>query len=123
MKKKKILIVDSSEDMCWVLSQIINSAGYDCYTVGSKQKLANFKNEESADLLIIDYKWFQSLNSSGLKLISKYLKKNQAVLTSSLPIQELQNDIGSMHFSCFLEKPFDINGLVATINGVLGGEA
>lgn len=123
MEKNKVLIADPSEDMCWVLGQILNSAGYDTCRVGCQHKLSNQELVESMDFLVLDYTCIQHLDEMMLELTSKYFKENRAVLISSLSTPELKHEVGEWYCDFLLQKPFDINELLSIINNALRGEA
>jgi DNA-binding NtrC family response regulator len=118
--KKKILIAHPNEDMCWVLDQILNSAGYDTCRVRCQQKLSH---QELVDFLVLDYTCIQHLDEMMLELTSKYFKENRAVLISSLSTPELKHEVGEWYCDFLLQKPFDINELLSIINNALRGEA
>ena len=117
--KKKILLVDDEETLCWALHEALSEEGFDMESTNDSVKALEFTRKTKYDLVISDLKM---PIMGGLQLISEIKKQNPAtkaiIITAYGSIEAV---IEAMHLgvSDFITKPFKIEHMKSVINKVL----
>ena len=124
--KKKLLIIDDDEEMCFELAEILKAEGYETEIshngLEGKEMILNNKY----DLVLLDLK-IPGLNGFGiLKAIKDNNMKLNVIVLSGRPMaKELKKYAGNYNSEeeaalklaeSVINKPFDINQLIKRIN-------
>jgi two-component system phosphate regulon response regulator PhoB len=113
---RKILIIENDVDTAYIIMVILKSAGYTVI----ETTVASFDADvvtTQPDLIIIDYRLESFVN--GANLCEKLKNDNftaaiPAILISACPgLPEIASACKS---DAYIEKPFDINYFVSTVN-------
>jgi len=117
-RKKKIMIADDDPAILEVLTLILEEVGYEVETTHDGLTLRTFEHGPP-DLLLLDI-WMSGWHGRD---ICRFLKSQEA--TKSLPIvlfsanretQQIAREAGA---DDFITKPFDLEDLLAKIEGYL----
>ncbi len=116
--KTRILIIDDSQQLLEALKMVLETGDHEVIIKTSTEDVFDFVQHTKIDILLIDV----LLEGVNGKHICKELKSN--LLTSYFPIilmsatPEYMVDFKECDADGILEKPFDINFLVAKINSL-----
>lgn len=115
----KILVVDDDQDMCEILSDFLKDEGYAVITVSDGESaLSNIKCRKY-DLLILDY---QLHETDGLCVLEKAHQIDASLITimiSAFGSEQIRSQAQKLGVYDFVEKPFDIEKIVAAVNQAL----
>ncbi len=116
---KKVLIIDDDAGIIDVITIILESDGYDVRSVDDDSKVFETIEEFEPDLILLDI-WMPGM---GGKEICKRIKNNDRyrniktiMVSASVDIEKVADDCGAD--GC-LEKPFEMDGLLATVKGYI----
>lgn len=115
----RILVVDDQENMCWVLSKLLSERGH---VVGSAQSGARaLRMIESLDyqVAVVDYRL---PDSDGITLslqLRVRLPRLSSILMTSYGGSALCNKALDQHLFAYLDKPFNNDLMIATIESGL----
>ena len=112
-KESNILIVDDSEEMIWVLANVLEKAGLsvDAVTNG-KDAIEYLRCHPETRVVILDY---QLQDMSGLLVLDHIKPKGacfEVIVITGHGTDEIRNRCYAGGACAFMEKPFDINHLV-----------
>jgi DNA-binding response OmpR family regulator len=119
--KKKILVAEDDGDILLILQIILKNAGYDVQTIADGSDIINNKIDRP-DLFILDK---DLPGVDGLSLC-KFLKLNKE--TAHIPIimitcfHYLKNKATEVGADDFIEKPFEVQHLLETVEKYMTGE-
>ncbi|MEJ7558150.1 MAG: response regulator [Pedobacter sp.] len=113
---KKILVIENDVDTAYIIMEILKQAGYVVFqtTVGSFDVDLRIIHP---DIIIIDYKLGNFINGAHLceKIKNNILTADTpAILISACP--GLPEIALACKADAYIEKPFDINYFVSTVN-------
>jgi DNA-binding response OmpR family regulator len=115
----KILVVDDDRDLCEILSDFLKDEGYTVITAyGGESALSEIKNE-NYDLLILDYRL---CGMNGLHFLEKAHQIDSsliAIMISAFGSEQIRSQAQKLGVYDFVEKPFDMEKMVAAVNQVL----
>ena len=120
--EKKILVVDDDEGIVEVVRLVLEGEGYQVQTSMSGNDFPHF-NDELPDLILLDV---LLLGTDG-RVLCKRLKSNKE--TAHIPVIMLSahSEAGKIAdaggANDFLEKPFDVDELIAIVEKYLAPEA
>ena len=121
-KKKKILVVDDSQDMRAILSIRLRINGYDVIMAQDGQEGLEKTKEELPDLIILDL-MLPKIDGYEvcrmLKFDDKY-KNIPVVVLSALDQQEDREKAVGSRADAYFIKPFDLELLLAKIKSLIG---
>jgi DNA-binding response OmpR family regulator len=109
-RRKKILLAEDDADIRFIISIVLNDAGYDVETLFDGQTILA-GSHESPDLFILD----KALPTIDGLALCKYLKSNEK--TKGIPIimiscyHEFKRKAKLSGVDDFIEKPFDLSVL------------
>ncbi len=115
----KILIVDDSEALVTMLSEILRKEGFEVDAVFSRQELIHNLLLTSPDLILLDIR----LGGDDGRKICRDLKANSSY--KKIPIilvsgsHELLEAFADYNADDILEKPFDIQVIIEKISRIL----
>lgn len=116
---KLIQIVEDDGDIRFIVSFVLEDAGYVVETFENAQTFLNRKRREDVDLVILDV---MLPDGNGIELC-KQLKEQYA--TSKIPViimsahANLENVLQEGNADDFISKPFDIDRFAAKVNNIL----
>jgi len=120
-KNAEILIVEDSEEVLWIMSDVLDRAGFyvDAVTTG-KEALRRIRECPETGLVILNY---LLSDMSGLTVL-KRLKKNgsRVKVISTSAMKETREVFVNAGAFAFLEIPFDIGDFVSLCRQALNGE-
>ena len=115
----KILIVDDSEDIVAILSQILISHGFEVEPALSKKELVLILLSSAPDLILLDVR----LSGEDGRKMCRDLKANSSY--KHIPIillsgsHELLESFADYNADAIIEKPFDMNDIIEKVTNVL----
>ena len=112
-KRSNILIVDDSEEMIWVLANVLEKAGLsvDAVTNG-KDAIEYLRCHAEIRVVVLDY---QLPDMSGLLVLDHIKPKGacfEVIVITGHGTDEIRSKCYDAGACAFMEKPFDINHLV-----------
>src|ERR1700730_5973426 len=119
MARKSILIVDDEKSQREILEMILSGEGYDVTTTASGEAAIKFAKERRFDLALTDLKM---TGMDGIELLQHLLNLDSSIivilLTAHGPIESAKEALRRGAFD-YLQKPYDKQALLATINRAL----
>lgn len=118
-KSNKIFIVDDSEIQLILLKKVLLNQGYDVTAFLSARNLLSAVHKEMPDLVISDID-MPLLN--GFDLVEKINEANEDIpcfLVSSQADKVIRRKAKAIGAQKFIEKPFELNVLLGTIDDLL----
>jgi two-component system phosphate regulon response regulator PhoB len=119
-KKKQILIIEDDRDILQVLETVLTYNEFEVSGINRTDDIYETIKKYKPDLVLTDY-LLSGLNGGK---ICQLIKSNKdtchipVMLISAYPA--LATSFGNFGFDAFINKPFDINDLVAKIKQLLG---
>ena len=120
--KRRILCVDDHDDTCSMLTALFGQQGYETVSAGNTSEALELARREHFDLYILDARL---PDGSGLELCVslRALDPHARIIFYSGEAYERDSRAGlSMGASAYIIKP-EINELIETVAGLLGGRA
>src|SRR6188768_2148240 len=119
MPRKNILVVDDEKAQREILELILTDEGYDVTTAASGEAAMKFAKERRFDLALTDLKM---TGMDGIELLQHLLAFDSSIivilLTAHGSIESAKEALRRGAFD-YLEKPYDKNALLETINRAL----
>ena len=119
MARKNILVVDDEKSQREILEMILSGEGYDVTTASSGEAAMKFAKEHRFDLVLTDLKM---TGMDGIELLQHLLGQDSAIivilLTAHGTIESAKEALRRGAFD-YLQKPYDKQALLATINRAL----
>ena len=115
----KILIVDDSEALVAMLSEILKKEGFEVDAVFTKKEMIFYLLSSTPDLFLLDVR----LSGDDGRKICRDLKANS--LYKNIPVillsgsHELLESFTDFNADATIEKPFDMNVILEKINSLL----
>jgi DNA-binding NtrC family response regulator len=120
MARKSILVVDDEKSQREILEMILSGEGYDVTTASSGEAAMKFARERRFDLVLTDLKM---TGMDGIELLQHLIAQDSAIivilLTAHGTIDSAKEALRRGAFD-YLQKPYDKEALLATINRALG---
>ena len=111
---KNILIIDDEGDLCWLLSNILQSKGYHVSTANTiSDGMARLK--EAPDLLFLDLKLPDGDGMDMLPRIRRIAPQTLVVIISAYGSEEKRGEAKDEGVYRFLDKPFTEEKILETI--------
>lgn len=119
MSRKNILVVDDEKSQREILEMILSDEGYDVTTAASGEAALKFAKDRRFDLALTDLKM---TGMDGIELLQHLLAFDSSIivilLTAHGSIESAKEALRRGAFD-YLEKPYDKDALLATINRAL----
>src|SRR3984893_3438506 len=119
MARKSILVVDDEKSQREILELILSEEGYDVTTAASGEAAIKFAKDRRFDLALTDLKM---TGMDGIELLQHLLAFDSSIivilLTAHGPIESAKEALRRGAFD-YLQKPYDKQALLATINRAL----
>ena len=113
-KARRILIIDDDKDFCRTLSEILNSAGYECIMAHDGVSGINVARAENPDAIVLDIKMPAG---DGLSVYNRLKLSSQ---TRNIPLVFISGYYqGDIKGELFIRKPFDPDELISYLKEVL----
>ena len=112
---KNVLIVDDEEDLCWLLTNALQSKGYNVLTANTIIKGMICLKKESPDLVLLDLKL---PNGDGMDMLSEIkaaAPQTVVVIISAYGSEEKRAEAEEKGVHGFIDKPFTEKGILETI--------
>jgi len=114
-----ILVVDDQESMCWILSKVLQEAGFSVKTAGTAEEALSIATNNKISASIIDYRL---PDKNGFDLFLELRNRNPkilGVLITSYGSKELREKALQLGFHAYFDKPFQNQALTATLQAGL----
>ena len=120
-KKAEVLIVEDSEEVLWMLGNVLEHAGFtvDAATTGEKA-LEKMRSFPETQLIILNY---LLPDMSGLTVLKRLRENGSRVKVIAVSaMKEARESLVNAGAFAFLEKPFDIGEFVRLCKQALNGK-
>ena len=120
-KKAEVLIVEDSEEVLWILGNVLEHAGFtvDAATTG-EEALEKMRKFPETKLIILDYLLPDMSGLAVLKRLRENGSRVKVIATSVL--RETGESLVEAGAFTFLEKPFDLKEFIGLCKQALNGE-
>jgi DNA-binding response OmpR family regulator len=115
----RILVVDDDQDMCEILSDLLREEGYSVLTAYTGESALRNLQCTHYDLLILDYKL---RGTNGLQVLEEVYHINAPptiIMMSAFGSEQVRLQARDLGVYDFIEKPFDMERMVAVVNQAL----
>jgi DNA-binding response OmpR family regulator len=117
--RERILVFDDDQGVLGLLERVLSREGYQVTTMRSSERVVSLMSTEHFDLAIMDV-GFRNLNGRELTRMVRQLSPETAVvLMTGYPVEEVIR-FAQEHAQGCLEKPFDLQELLAMVRSALG---
>jgi DNA-binding NtrC family response regulator len=121
VKRKRILIVDDESRVAFFLQEGLKGLGdeYEVQAIESAELALERIHQRPFDLLVVD---FRLPGINGLDLIERVRNVNPAaktILITAYGTPEIEQEALRLDISRYLHKPFRIQDLMHTVQGIL----
>lgn len=117
-----MLIVDNDRDMCGVISDVLKQAGIKVnIAYDGESALAKVKKHRY-DLMLLDYKLPGISGLTVLEKIHQIRPSLKAIMISAFGDESTMARAKELGAYAFLDKPFNIEGLVKVVKKALNGK-
>lgn len=119
--EKKILVVD---DMVEIVDLVagwlkIKCKNYQIFTAMNGIDAIHINEKEDPDLIILDLRMIPIDGIETLRRIRKTDTKVKVIILSGFISEEVRKNMSNLNVDKYLEKPFEFDNLIQTINDVL----
>ncbi|MBI5190390.1 MAG: Flp pilus assembly complex ATPase component TadA [Nitrospirae bacterium] len=115
-----VLVVDDERDVQAVISIILGKAGFRTMTASSGREALDKVRENAPDIVLLDYMMPGMNGLDTLKEIRKLRPETAVVIVTGRGSESTAADSIKMGADDYIAKPFDNEGLVASVKRVLG---
>jgi len=112
---KNVLIVDDEEDMCWLLTNALQSKGYNVSTANTIIKGMGCLKKEAPDLVLLDLKLPDGDGMDMLSEIKAAAPQIVVVIISAYGSEEKRAEAEGKGVHAFIDKPFTGEKILETI--------
>jgi len=119
--QKKILVIDDEEDMQKLVKIRLEQEGFSVITAGDGEKGIRAAELEMPDLILMDIMMPNMDGYSCLKEIRKIpgIKDTPVLMLSGKEEEKIRDLFAFQKISGYMEKPFELDNLVAKIKEIL----
>jgi CheY-like chemotaxis protein len=121
-KTKKILLVDDSREIRFLLNARLTGTGFDVLEAENGREGIEQAKEHSPDLIITDYSMpeMDGLKASRILKTDPATKNTPIIILSSFPFgKEMIEEIKSIGIDCYMIKPYEFDLLYKKIQELL----
>jgi CheY-like chemotaxis protein len=119
MQRKSILVVDDEPGMRALFSFMLGAKGYEVRTAGSGDEALQNVKSSPYDLVFLDVR-MPYMNGVEVLRALKQLRPNiSVVMMTGYAVEQLLNEAIREGAKGYLRKPFTIEELMSSINGIL----
>ncbi|MEA2103083.1 MAG: response regulator [Candidatus Cloacimonadota bacterium] len=115
---KKIIIVDDDENICIILSKLLEEVGYQTEYTFSGKKGLQLINENKYDFLIVDYKLDDISGLEILESFNRYHPTKGSIMISGYADEKTKLKAEKFNTLLF-DKPFNNYDLISTVNSLI----
>ena len=112
----RILIIDDENDICFLISEILNDENFICETANDSNEALNSFNSFNPELIILDV-WLGKSELDGIQLLKKFKDINPLVpiiiISGHGTVDMAVNAIKNGAYD-FIEKPFNSDKIIVT---------
>jgi len=116
---KHIMVVDDERDILTCMHEALTREGYRVTAAISGAEALDLLAHQTPDLVVLDLRMPQISGLEVLKAIRRKLPDLPVIVSSALRGYKKDIEIVSANVAAFLEKPLDLEELVATVQRVL----
>jgi DNA-binding response OmpR family regulator len=117
----KILVVDDEAIPCRMLQHFLTSEGHEVRTALDADEAVAVAHEFRPDLLIADWLLKEKTGLDVALAIRNEVPQARVIFTTGLPASVVAEKAREASNVSVLEKPFDLESLVAAIRDAMGG--
>lgn len=118
---KTVLIVEDERLLAKTLSTALMEAGYHAVvTHSAEQAETQWLGEDPFDLVILDNRL---PNRTGLDLLREAREQgrdSKVILMTAFDSRDVKTRARSLRVDEYVKKPFDLNGIIKTVDGLIG---
>jgi CheY-like chemotaxis protein len=118
-RRKNILVVDDEPGMRALFSFMLGAKGYEVRTAGSGEEALQNVKLAPYDLVFLDVRMPYMNGVEVLRALKQLRPSTPVVMMTGYAVEQLLNDAISAGARSYLRKPFTIEELMNSINGVL----
>jgi len=115
----KILVVDDEQNICTLLSELLNDKGHKITTAQNGYQAIEEVRKGSFDLILLDVIMPSMNGLDTYREIKKINPQIPTVMMSGYPVKRLVDQALSEGVKTCLDKPFDIDEVITIIEEVL----
>lgn len=117
---KHIMVVDDERDILTCMLEVLTREGYRVTATISGAEALDLVASDTPDLVVLD---LRMPSISGLEVLQKIRRQHSdlpVIVSSALRAYRTDIEIMSANISAFLEKPIDLDELIATVRNTIG---
>jgi DNA-binding response OmpR family regulator len=118
----KILVVDDEAVPCRMLQHFLTSEGHEVRTALDAEEAVQVAHDFRPDLLIADWLLKGKTGLDVALAVRDELPQARVIFTTGLPANVVAEKAREVSSVSILEKPFDLESLVAAIGEAMRGE-
>lgn len=115
----RILVVDDDRDMCEILSDLLREEGYSVLATDNGESALYSLQRTHYDLLILDYKLRGPNGLQVLETLRRLEDPLTIIMISAFGSEQVRSQAKALGVYDFIEKPFDMEKMVAVVNQAL----
>ena len=112
----RTLIIDDENDICFLISEILNDENFTCETANDSNKALDIFNTFNPELIILDV-WLGKSELDGIQLLKKFKDLNPfipiIIISGHGTVDMAVNAIKNGAYD-FIEKPFNSDKIIVT---------
>ena len=115
----RVLVVDDNQDLCQLLSEILEEAGYNVGIACDGRAALDKIKKERHDVMILDYKLSGISGLTVLKKTRQIRPSLRTIMISAYGNESVRSRAEELGAYDFIDKPFDIDRLVRVVKKAL----
>jgi len=117
--KRNILVVDDEKDVCWILSSILKTEGYEVAVVGDGQKALEYTQHRLPDAVFLDLRLPNLDGMQALERIKAFDHLTPVIVITAY--EDIKSAVQAMKLGAFdyLTKPFRNDEILLIIDRAL----
>lgn len=116
---KKILLLDDNLDIVQIVEEVLTYEGYEVKSTLQCAGFLNLLESYAADLVIVDYRLADGNGGELCREIKSHPTLNVIPVILFTAYMQPGLDLTSFGCDAVIEKPFDLQYLLATVQGLL----
>jgi CheY-like chemotaxis protein len=119
VRRRSILVVDDEPGMRALFSFMLGAKGYEVRTAGSGEEALQNVKTSPCDLVFLDVRMPYMNGLEVLRALRQLRPNISVVMMTGYAVEQLLNDAITEGAKGYLRKPFTIEELMNSINGIL----
>jgi len=119
LKGKAILIIDSDQDMCWLLKKVLTDLGCRVLVSHTWEKTIQYVTDKKIDLVLLDVPLTNFSATKVLQFIKEAQLQAPIIIITPFPSESLRKRMKELKQDNFIDKPFVIDNLITRVKHAL----